>query len=288
MEGTTPLTDWQVKPLSVSIGCPAGRTVCDIGNDHIFLANDGVRLLSRTTFDKLRVGVISEPIQDIINSINQDSIQNSVGFFEIGLYLLGVPVGTSTTPNKFMIWDSIAAIRNGDPNSAWTTIPTDVWNLSCMTSYGFGDNLKTIVGGEARAFTLCYKVLSGNTDNGNTVNQTIIGREQDYGDPFLKKIFDPAQFIAQTGSDATYNYYMDIDRTGFTSIETSGVLASGLVTPFVTPATTGGSEQDLTNVRTKFIGRGNSARVKVTNTVYNKRPSFLEYTMFTRPYQGRI
>ena len=288
MDGATPLTDWDLNPLSIAIGCPAGRTVQDIGNDHIFLANDGVRLLSRTTFDKLRVGVISTPIQDIIDDINQDAIQNSCGIFENGLYILGVPVGTSTTPNRFMIWDSIAAVRNGDPNSAWTTIPADTWNISCFTSHSFGDNIKTIVAGEATALTLSYKVLSGNTDNGTTVTQKIVGREHDFGDPFVKKIFDPVQFVAETGSDAVYNYYIERDRLGFSSISTSGTLSGGLVTPFTTPATTGGADQKFSNLRTKFIGRGNVARLQVTNSVYNKRPTFLEYTIHARPYPGRL
>jgi len=287
MDGSTPLTDWDIKPLSIAIGCPAGRTVQDIGNDHIFLANDGVRLLSRTTFDKLRVGVISEPIQDIMDDINQDAIQHSVGYYENGLYLLGVPVGTSTIPNRWMIWDSIAAVRNGDPNSAWTTIPEDTWNLACLTSFGFGDNVKTIVGGDARALSLCYKVLSGNTDNGATVNQTIISREHNFGDPFIKKIFDPTQMVALTGSDATYSYLIDVDRAGFTQFNTAD-LAGSLQTPFTTPATTGGAEIEPVNTRTKFAGRGNSVRVKVTNTTYNARPTFLEYTIHARPYEGRM
>ena len=146
MNGSTPLTDWELKPLSVVIGCPAGRTVQDIGNDHIFLANDGVRLLSRTSFDKLRVGVISEKIQDIIDSINQDAIQNSVAHFENEKYILGIPTGTSTVPNKFVIWDAQAAARNGDPNSAWTVVKNNSWKLSCLASYGFGDNKLTVVG----------------------------------------------------------------------------------------------------------------------------------------------
>lgn len=288
MDGATPLTDWDLNPLSIAVGCSAGRTVQDIGNDHIFLANDGVRLLSRTTFDKLRVGVISTPIQDIIDDINQDAIQNSCAIFENGLYILGVPTGTSTTPNRFVIWDSIAAVRNGDPNSAWTTIPEGTWNISCFTAHSFGDNARTIVGGDATALSLCYKVLSGNTDNGTTVTQTIIGREHDFGDPFVKKIFDPVQFVAQTGSDATYNYYIDRDRAGFSSISTSGALSGGLLTPFTTPATTGGADQKLSNLRTKFIGKGNVARLKITNSVYNKRPTFLEYTIYARPYPGRL
>lgn len=288
MDGTTPLTDWNLKPLSVVVGCPAGRTVCDIGNDQIYLANDGVRLLSRTTFDKLRVGVISDPIRDIIDSINQDSIQNSVGFFENGLYILGVPVGTSTIPNRFMIWDSLAATQNGDPNSAWTTIPNDVWNLSCMTSFGFGDNLKTIIGGDARALSLCYRVLSGNTDNGTTITQQIITKELDFGEPFFRKTFDPVRFLCESGSDGIYNYSMDIDRSGFISVASTETLSGSLVTPFVTPAITGGSGIDDESFRSKFVGKGNRARLKITNSVYNKRPTFIEYELYAQGHQGRI
>lgn len=288
IDGATPLTDWDLKPLSIAIGCPAGRTVQDIGNDHIFLANDGVRLLSRTTFDKLRVGVISEPIQDIIDSINQDAIQTSVGWFENGYYILGVPTGTATYPDRFMIWDQVAAVRNGDPNSAWTTIPKGVWTFSCMASHGFGDNIKTTVAGEAQSFSLCYKVLSGNTDNGSTVVQSIVGKELDYGDSFAKKIFDPAQFLCETGSDGLYQYYIDVDKSGYSSITNTGTLSGTLITPFTTPATTGGSETKITNARTKFVGRGNTATIKIENSVYNKRPKFFEYTLYARPYGGRI
>ena len=289
MDGATPLTDWSVKPLSIAVGCPAGRTVQDIGNDHIFLANDGVRLLSRTTFDKLRVGVISDPIQDIIDSINQDAIQNSVGWFENGLYLLGVPTGTSTVPNRWMIWDSIAANRNGDPNTGWTTIPADTWNLSCLSSFGFGDNAKTIIGGEARSMSLCYKVLSGNTDNGQAITQTIISRELDFGDSFIKKIFDPTQFIGNPGEDAIYSFFMSIDRNSFTQL--AGTMSSDglLQTPFTTPTVTiAGAEFEQFSERTKFVGLGNSVRYKITNSVYNTNPSFHEFTAYAKPYGGRI
>jgi|SRR3990167_574766 len=288
MEGTTPLSDWNLKPLSVVIGCPAGRTVCDIGNDQIYLANDGVRLLSRTTFDKLRVGVISDPIRDIIEAINQDSIQNSVGFFENGLYLLGVPVGTSTIPNRWMIWDSFAASKTGDPNGSWTTIPIDVWNMSCMTSFGFGDNIKTIIGGDARSLSLCYKVLSGNTDNGAAIVQDIITKEHDFGEPFTRKIFDPVRFTAETGSDAIYNYSIDVDHTGFSSIASTDTLSGALQTPFTTPEDTGGSEALNSSYRSKFAGKGSSARLRINNSIYNKRPTFVEYELFARGYEGRI
>ena len=289
INGTTPLSDWNLTPLSVAVGCPAGRTVQDIGNDHIFLANDGVRLLSRTSFDKLRVGVISDPVQDIIDTINEDAIQNSVGWFENGLYILGIPVGTSTIPNKFLIWDSVAANRNGDPNTAWTVIPSDTWNISCMTAFGFGDNINTIVGGEARALSLCYKMLSGNTDNGDTIVQKIVTRELDFGDAFVKKIFDPVQFIGDPNTDAIYQFAIDIDRVGFVQLQETMSSAGLLITPFTTPTVTiAGTEYETLNERTKFVGRGNSIRLKITNQVYNTNPSFHEFTAYARPYAGRI
>ncbi len=287
MTGATPLTNWTLTPLSTKIGSPAGRTVQDIGNDQIFLANDGYRLLSRTTFDKLRVGIISEPIQDIIDAINQDAIQNSVGWFQNGIYITGVPVGTSTIPNRWMIWDSVAANRNGDPNSAWTTIPVDTWNMTCLTDFGFGDNKRTFVGGDGLANSLCYKVLSGSTDNGVAIVQKITSRQHDFGDPFLQKIFDPAQFVAESGSGATYTYLIDVDRAGFVNIGTKS-LSGALVTPFTTPATTGGNAIVNSNFRTKFMGNGHSVRLQVQNNVSATTPTFVEYTIYTDPGNGRI
>lgn len=287
MEGTTPLTDWSLKPLSTVIGCPAGRTVCDIGNDHIYLANDGVRLLSRTSFDKLRIGVISDPVRDIIDSINQDAIQTSNGWFENGIYILNIPVGTSTVPNRSLIWDSVAAVRNGDPNSAWTTVPTDTWNFSCMTSFEFGDNKKTFVSGSSLATSLSYKVLNGTTDDSTAITQQIITREQDFGEPFAKKIFDPSQFIAEAGSDGIYLIEIQIDEGGWLVVGQID-LSGGLVTPFTTPATTSAINNAISNFRTKFAGKGSSVEFRITNSVSGTTPTFFEYTTYARPYSGRI
>jgi hypothetical protein len=287
MDGVGPLVDWALKPLSAVIGCPAGRTVCDIGNDHIFLANDGVRLLSRTTFDKLRVGVISDPVRDIIDSINQDAIQTACAWFENGLYILNIPTGTSTVPDRTLIWDSIAAQRNGDPNSAWTTVPKGTWNFSCMSSFGFGDNLKTFVAGSSLETSLCYKVLNGTTDDGTAIVQRIITRQQDFGESLIQKIFDPVQFIADGGSDALYLVEIQVDSGGWLTVGTID-LTGGLQTPFTTPATTSVALNADESWRTKFAGRGKYVEFRITNSESGTIPTFLEYTVHARPYPGRI
>lgn len=287
MDGATPLTDWTVKPLSTVIGCPAGRTVCDIGNDHIFLANDGVRLLSRTTFDKLRVGVISEPIRDIIDGINQDAIATSCGWFENGLYFLCVPTGTSTVPDRMLIWDSIAANRNGDPGTGWTTVPKATWNFSCMSSFGFNDNAKTVVSGSSLATSLCYKVLNGTTDDSTAITQRIQTRQQDFDEPFLNKVFDPSQFIVDGSADGTYLIEMQVDDGGWLTVGTITITAS-LQTPFTTPQTTSVAINSDKSYRTKFAGKGKYVEFRFTNSASGKVPTFLEYSTHAKAYMGRI
>jgi hypothetical protein len=287
MEGATPLTDWDLKPLSTNIGCPAGRTVADIGNDHIFLANDGVRLLSRTTFDKLRVGIISDPIRDIIDDINTDAIQTSNAWYENGLYILNIPTGTSAIPDRTVIWDSIAAQRNGDPNSAWTTVPKGTWNFSCMSSFGFGDNTKTVVSGSSVANSLCYKVLNGTTDNGTAIVQRIQTRQQDFDEPFIYKVFDPAQFVADGDSDALYLIEMNVDDTGWLTVGTLDLTGS-LQTPFNTPQTTSVATNAVESFRTKFAGKGKYVEFRITNSESGTIPIFLEYAVYAKPYLGRI
>lgn len=287
MNGATPLTDWDLKPLSTVIGCPAGRTVADIGNDQIFLANDGVRLLSRTTFDKLRVGVISDPIRDIIESINQDAIQTSNGWFENGLYILNIPTGTSSVPDRTVIWDSIAANRNGDPNTGWTTVPKATWNFSCMSSFSFGDNDKTVVSGSSLSTSLCYKVLNGTTDAGTAIIQKIITKEQDLGEPTIEKIFDPVNFVCDGGSDAIYLFEMQVDQGGWLTIGQLD-LAGSLRTPFNTPQTTVEAQNAIIDFRTKFAGKGHVVEFRITNSQSGTIPTFIEYTFFAKPYIGRI
>jgi len=97
-----------------------------------------------------------------------------------------------------------------------------------------------------------------------------------------------ADCLGGSTTSGTYALSVSVDRNTFAQVNT--LTSSGLlVTPFTTPtATIAGSEFEEETSRTKFIGRGNSIRVKATNSVYNTNPAFLELTMHARPYQGRV
>ena len=179
-----------------------------------------------------------------------------------------------------MIWYAQSSIRNGDPNTGWTVVKDDAWKMQTLTSFGFGENLLTTIGGSAEDLSLTYKVLSGNTDDGAIINQTINGLDHDFGDRVSDKVADPLQVVAQTGSDGIYNIQIEKDRTGFVNIGNIA-LSGALQTPFTTPATTGGSERKEFVFRTKFLGRGKIFRVRIQNTVFDKKPTFIEYTLYS-------
>jgi len=130
--GASPLHDWVVRLFNPVIGCPAGRTVTDVGNDHIFLANDGIRVLSRSNFDTIQVGLISKPIQNYIDRINWNVIDVSFASFFDNKYIIGLPLDSSASVNFFAIWDSFAtqeAQKRGINIQSWTVIATDSWKL---------------------------------------------------------------------------------------------------------------------------------------------------------------
>jgi len=129
-------------------------------------------------------------------------------------------------------------------------------------------------------------VLSGTTDNGTAIVQRIITRQNDFDDAFISKVFDPCQFVADTGSDAYYLIEMQVNEGGWVTVGQMN-LAGGLTTPFTTPATTS-IVNAVENFRTKFAGRGSYVQFRITNSTSGKIPTFIEYTNYARPYQGRI
>ena len=146
--GGTPLTDWNLKILNPNIGCEAGRTVKNVGNDHIFLGRDGVRLLSRTQFDTIQLGIISREVQNYIDDINWNAISTAHAEFFDNKYILAIPTSTATTPNTILIWDGLATLessRRGIPGNSWTVIPAGTWDFTNMTLSKYDSNIEKLI-----------------------------------------------------------------------------------------------------------------------------------------------
>ena len=285
--GSTPLTDWALNILNEEIEFNSPRTIQNVGNDQIFLAKDGVRILSRTTFDKIQSGLISQPIQDIIENINVDAIDKACAWFVNNRYICAIPTGTSTQNDKVIIWDALAARIAGTLSSSWTVVPLNDWNIGVFSEMEFNDNKLSLIAGDNRELSLVYQALEGNTDNGATIVSEVISREHTV-DRVSDVIWDPVHIVMKAGVDSTVEVLLEVDRTGFVSLGNLSIVGSAPVLPIALPFSLQDSDRAENLFRSKLVGRGRTCRVKIKHATYNRKPTTVEYTLFVRKLQPRF
>ena len=108
--GTVPTTaNYTIRTISASTGCVAHGSIAQVGEDLFFLSRTGVRSIRRTMEENMvasDVGVISYPIQDVIDEINWAAVENATAIFWNNRYLLSVPTGTSTVNNTTLCYNT--------------------------------------------------------------------------------------------------------------------------------------------------------------------------------------
>lgn len=279
MTGSSPLSNWTLQPVNVLVGCKAGRTVQDIGNDQVFLDNEGfVRLLSRTSFDKIKTSVISGPVQDILDSINIDAMDKATSQLIDGRYYLSFPSGTNTENDVTLIWDSAAAQANEKPASGWSVLASGVWNVGHMTIHEFGDNKQSLVISDNRGISLVYQ-HTGNHDNGEVIVMEVAGPQHDGGSRGTDKIWGPLYVVADAGVASTITIFVEIDGGGFESLGTISLTGGAPVLPIALTFSLGGSAKAEALFHVKHIGRGKTCRIKIQHKQYNVNVTVNEYEL---------
>ena len=108
--GTVPTTaNYTIRTISASTGCVSHGSIAQVGEDLFFLSRTGVRSIRRTMEENMvasDVGVISYPIQDVIDEINWAAVENATAIFWNNRYLLSVPTGTSTVNNTTLCYNT--------------------------------------------------------------------------------------------------------------------------------------------------------------------------------------
>ncbi len=98
-----------IRQVSNKSGCVSHRAVAQVGEDLFYLSKDGVRSLKRTMAEEMvasTAGVISYPIQDLIDSINWSAaVQQAAATFWNGNFMLSVPILSSTVNNCILIYN---------------------------------------------------------------------------------------------------------------------------------------------------------------------------------------
>jgi hypothetical protein len=128
---------FKIRTISASSGCLSHGSIAQVGEDLFYLSRDGVRSIRRTMEENMiasDVGVISYPIQNVIDEINWDVAEKATGIFWNGRYLLSVPTNASTqndttlvyntNTNSWMgVWQGKVEVTSGVPAS--TINPVD-------------------------------------------------------------------------------------------------------------------------------------------------------------------
>jgi len=102
--------------VTTEIGCLARRSIVSAGQFVFFLSANGVHMLTPQLDLKLLGNTLplSEPIADFFDSINYDTVQNSVATYYNNRFYIAMPTGDATRNNKILVYNTL--------NQAWESI----------------------------------------------------------------------------------------------------------------------------------------------------------------------
>ena len=121
---TIDVTQSTLQMLTNEIGCNARQTVATAGLYIYFLSDNGVYRLDNSQIDLALRGntlPLSEPIADIMSTINAASVHIAQGIYFNNRYYLAVPTNGSTTNNTLLIYNQL--------NEAWESVDTYPFSL---------------------------------------------------------------------------------------------------------------------------------------------------------------
>ena len=109
------IANWPIEIVSGDIGCVARNSISQIGANLYWLAQDGVRSMQRILQGTDQE--ISEPLSKVIDStiqeINRTYISRASAAYYKNRYILSVPIGTSTTNNCSIVYNTVHRAWSG-------------------------------------------------------------------------------------------------------------------------------------------------------------------------------
>jgi len=242
---TNSAAEWTVQTISNRIGCIAGRSVALVNKDVFFLANDGIRSVSRSLADDFStVGLtISEPVKDIIARINRSFISTCNATFHNNRYLLAIPLDSATNPSHILVYNSIFNCFEG----LWEIAAARMVETSF--SSGFATNtIKLCIGTtNSRVGHLTdYKdsdsvdINTGFQDFGAGYTSRVVTKAYEFDDRFALKYGShyEVEFFNSGSTNATISIRRDTDGNDITlgtNVDTTS--PDSLTLPFTLPAT---------------------------------------------------
>jgi len=135
ISNTTALQSASTKLLTDEVGCIARQTITQVGNQVIFLSDNGV--YSTQFFDEYNLRgtetPLSEPINETIKSINKDQSTQAVAVYFDNRYFIAVPLDDALRNNAILIYNFL--------NKQWESIDnvdSEDWDIENLIVAGEG------------------------------------------------------------------------------------------------------------------------------------------------------
>jgi hypothetical protein len=174
--------------LTNEVGCCARMTVATAGNYIYFLSDQGVYRLDNSQIDLALRGntlPLSEPIADIMATINQSAVNTANAVYFNNRYYLAVPTGSATSPNTLLIYNQL--------NEAWESVDTNLPAIDRLIVSDYGTQRRLFAASNSGAIFLLEENENSNDDTGSgsaqaSVSGVITTRRYFYGQLARKRL----------------------------------------------------------------------------------------------------
>ena len=181
LQGTS-IADWQVAPVTRTLGCADGFSVQEIGGDLLFLSPDGLRTIAATArIGDIELGSVSKPIQKRIQDIGFDNI-SSVIVRNKSQYRLFYPTTTAAAADSRGI---LATLKRTAQGVGYEFADIKALKPSASDS-GFIGNTEYIIEGGYDGYV--RRQESGDTFDGDNVVAVYRSPDLSLGDTGIRKL----------------------------------------------------------------------------------------------------
>ena len=231
VENTTNLQGASTRLLTNEVGCVARKSIVQVGNQVIFLSDNGI--YGTQFLDEYNLRGTETPLSESINTtiqrINRNAWQNSVAVYFDNRYFIAVPLDDSTSNNAILVynflnkqWESVDQV--GDSNFHSTNLIVvgdgDARAVYAVNDIGGVHRLDSRVDGIDRVITQ----IGGNQQNLG-VGGSITTRQYTLG-TLDRKRWKEFDIHAQSSEDNTSDFDIGIETENPDTVESLGSLST--------------------------------------------------------------
>ena len=231
ISNTTALQSASTKLLTDEVGCIARQTITQVGNQVIFLSDNGV--YSTQFFDEYNLRgtetPLSEPINETIKRINKDQSTQAVAVYFDNRYFIAVPLDDALRNNAILIYNFL--------NKQWESIDSvdsEDWDIENLIVAGEGSKRGVYainqLGGIHKLDSRLQgddliNVSIGSSNVAKDVKGSITTRQYTFGD-MTRKNWKEFQMHVESSADNSSNFDLSAETENPDASITLGTLSS--------------------------------------------------------------